>query len=54
MEIAASSAYIDELLNYWIARIEIEQIRNGLLVEMSGTVPASTDMPMAGDGNAGH
>lgn len=29
MEIDTNTSYIDELLNYWIARIEIEQIRMG-------------------------
>lgn len=54
MEIAGDSAYIDELLNYWIARIEIEQLRNGLLVDSSTTVSAPTDAPMAGGNGGGH
>jgi outer membrane protein TolC len=52
MEIGTESAYIDELLNYWIARTELEQIRSGLLVEMSPTVSTSTEMPKAGGGNS--
>jgi outer membrane protein TolC len=54
MEIGANSAYIDELLNYWIARIELEQIRNGLLVKRSGTAPIAADIPMGGGGEDGH
>lgn len=53
MEIAARSAYIDELLDYWIASMELEQTRKGLLVEMSGMTPAAAAMPMAGGGNGG-
>lgn len=53
MEIGTESAYIDELLNYWIARIDVEQIRSGLLVERSRTVSTSTEMPMGGGGD-GH
>jgi outer membrane protein TolC len=52
MEIGTESAYIDEWLNYWIARTELEQIRSGLLVEMSPTVSTSTEMPKAGGGNS--
>jgi outer membrane protein TolC len=54
MEIGIEGAYIEELLNYWIARIELEQIRNGLLVGMSRTVSRLTEMPMTGGGNGGH
>ncbi|MCF7837751.1 MAG: TolC family protein [Candidatus Marinimicrobia bacterium] len=54
MEIAENSAYIDELLNYWIARTEIEQIRRGLLVDSRATVNAPADAPMAGGKGGGH
>ncbi|MFW5803445.1 MAG: TolC family protein [Verrucomicrobiota bacterium] len=54
MEIGTESAYIEELLNYWIARIELEQIRKGLLVDMGRTAPTPTETPMTGGGNGGH
>lgn len=38
-EIAIRGNYIDELLNYWIFQTELEQIRNGLLVGDTSTVP---------------
>jgi cobalt-zinc-cadmium efflux system outer membrane protein len=54
MEIAARSAYIDELLNYWVARTQLEQIRNGLLVQPDGMVPGSGTMSMAIGDDGGH
>lgn len=54
MEIAANSAYIDELLNYRVASLELEQIRNGLLVDGRAMVPASTDVPRPGGPGEGH
>lgn len=55
MELGAESAYIDELLNYWIARIDLEQIRSGLLVQMGRPMLSSpTVMPIGGAGNGGH
>jgi outer membrane protein, heavy metal efflux system len=54
MEIAARSAYIDELLNYWVARTQLDQIRNGLLVQPGGMVPGSGAMSMAIGDHGGH
>ncbi|MDD2239987.1 MAG: TolC family protein [Kiritimatiellae bacterium] len=54
LEIETRAATIDELLNHWIARIELEQIRNGLLVKTSGVESMDAGRSMASGGNGGH
>jgi cobalt-zinc-cadmium efflux system outer membrane protein len=54
MEIAARRAYISELLDYWVARTEFEQIRGGLLVQAGPMTPGEVSSPMGFGGNGGH
>jgi outer membrane protein TolC len=54
MEIAIRSSSITEQLNYWIARTELEQIRNGLLVNASGMERSAGSMTMQAESNGGH
>lgn len=55
LEVAARRRYIDELANYWIARVELETLLQGRMVESGGaemgaeTVP--TGMEMMGGGH---
>jgi hypothetical protein len=54
MEIAAEGDYIDELRNYWIARTELEQIRQGLMIGASSAAIEPGAMGGAGGGEGGH
>jgi cobalt-zinc-cadmium efflux system outer membrane protein len=53
-QIQAAIAYVDALLDYWLARTDLDQLMSGRIQSSENITTGRRERPQATDENAGH